>query len=79
MGLTLAFGKSCPFTPTFFFCPIPKHLGKKERLAAGSLCPWGFLDKNTRAGVGCLFLLQGLFLTQIEPTSLMSLALAGMF
>ena len=48
-------------------------------VAAGSLCPWGFLDKNTRAGVGCLFLLQGLFLTQIEPTSLMSLALAGRF
>ena len=33
-------------------------------VAAGSLCPWDFLDKNTRAGVGCLFLLQGVFLTQ---------------
>ena len=26
------------------------------------LCPWNFLDKNT--GVGCHFLLQGIFLTQ---------------
>ena len=28
----------------------------------GSLCPWEFPGKNT--GVGCHFLLQGLFLTQ---------------
>lgn len=33
MALTLALGKSCPFTPTFFFCPVPKHLGRKERRA----------------------------------------------
>ena len=33
MGLTLALGKSCPFTPTFFFWPVPKHLGRKERRA----------------------------------------------
>ena len=42
-------------------------------------CPWGSPGKNT--GVGCHALLQGIFPTQglIEPTSLMSSALAGMF
>ena len=34
-------------------------------------------DKNT--GVGCHALLQGVFLTDIEPPSLISLALAGRF
>lgn len=28
MGLTLALGKSCPFTLTFF-CSVPKHLGEE--------------------------------------------------
>ena len=31
------------------------------------LCPWDSPDKNT--GVGCHALLQGIFLTQEEPTS----------
>ena len=49
-------------------------------IAARFLRPWDFPDKNTRAGVGCLFLLQGLFLTQrLNLTSLTSLALAGRF
>ena len=30
-------------------------------------CPWNFLGKNT--GVGCHFLLQEIFLTQVEPKS----------
>lgn len=39
MGLTLALGKSCPFTPTFFFCSVPKHLGEEgeEGWAQGGL------------------------------------------
>ena len=44
------------------------------------LCPWSSPGKNT--GVGCPFLLQGIFLTQgpgIELTSLRSPALAGEF
>ena len=40
-----------------------------ERYPARFLCPWDFPGKNT--GVGCLFLLQGIFLTpEIEPTPL---------
>ena len=40
------------------------------------LCPWDSPGKNT--GVGCCFLLQGLFPTQgSNPASLMSPALAG--
>ena len=31
------------------------------------LCPWDFLGRNT--GVRCHFLLQGIFLTRIEPVS----------
>ena len=38
------------------------------------LCPWDFPGKNT--GVGCDFLLQGIFLTQEDPASP---ALAGEF
>ena len=42
------------------------------------LCPWNFPDKNT--GVGCCFLLQGIFLTQVfETSSLASPALVGGF
>ena len=42
------------------------------------LCPWNFPGKNT--GVGCLFLLQGIFSPQEnEPMSLVSSALAGGF
>ena len=41
-------------------------------------CPWNFPGKNT--GVGCLFLLQGIFSPQEnEPTSLVSPALARGF
>ena len=40
------------------------------------LCPWNFWGKNT--GVGCYFL-QGIFPTQIKPTSLASPTLAGGF
>ena len=40
------------------------------------LCPWDFPGKNI--GVGCHFLLQGIFLTQqIEPSCLASSAFAG--
>ena len=35
------------------------------------LCPWDFPGKNT--GVGCHFLLQGIFLTQGSSSSLLSL------
>ena len=42
------------------------------------LCLWDFLGKNT--GVGCHFLLQGIFPTPgIEPASLKSPALVGGF
>jgi len=44
--------------------------------AARILCPWDFPGKNI--GVGCHFLLQGIFLTQgIEPSFLASPAFAG--
>ena len=33
-----------------------------DRRSPGVLCPWDFLGKNT--GVGCHFLLQGIFLSQ---------------
>ena len=42
------------------------------------LCPWDFAGKNS--GVGCCFLLQGIFLTQeSNPPLFMSPALAGGF
>ena len=42
------------------------------------LCPWGFPGKNT--GLGCHFLLQGIFLTQeLEPMSPLYPALARRF
>ena len=41
------------------------------------LCPWDSLGKDT--GVSCHALLQGIFLTQIQPLSLVSPALAGVF
>ena len=41
-------------------CPIP--LWHHGLLSARFLCPWDFPGKNT--GVGCHFLLQGIFLTQ---------------
>ena len=41
------------------------------------LCPWDSSGKNT--GMGCHFLLQGIFLTQELNLSLLSLALAGEF
>ena len=41
------------------------------------LCPWNFPDKNT--GVGCHFLLQGIFSTQGWNLSPASPALAGGF
>jgi len=47
-------------------CSLPTRL----------LCPWNFPGKNT--GVGCHFLLQGIFLTQwSEPSSPVSAALTG--
>ena len=41
------------------------------------LCPWNFPGKNT--GVGCYFLLQGIFLTKGSNLNLLSSALAGGF
>ena len=41
------------------------------------LCPWDSPGKNT--GVGCHFLLQGIFLTQESNLCLLSPALAGRF
>ena len=41
------------------------------------LCPWDFLGKNT--GVGCHFLLHGIFLTQGSNPCVASPALAGRF
>ena len=41
------------------------------------LCPWDSSGKNT--GMGCHFLLQGIFLTQELNPHLLSLALAGEF
>ena len=40
-------------------------------LLARLLCPWDFPGKNT--GVGCHFLLQGIFLTRIGPGMLVFL------
>ena len=37
----------------------------------GSFCPWDFPGKNT--GMGCSFLLQGIFLTQESNLSLLHL------
>ena len=44
-------------------------------VATRLLCPWDSPGKNT--GVGCHFLLQGIFLTQGSNPSLASSALAG--
>ena len=41
------------------------------------ICTWNFPGKNT--GVGCHFLLQGIFLTRIEPVSVASPAVADKF
>ena len=41
---------------------IPQQKQNSESLEYGLLCPWDFPGKNT--GVGCHFLLQGVFLTQ---------------
>ena len=38
-------------------------------IACRLLCPWDFLDRNT--GVGCDFLLQGIFLTQGSNSQLL--------
>ena len=47
-------------------CLVPKScltlLGTHKLQPSRLLCPWGFPGKNT--GVGCHFLLQGIFLTQ---------------
>ena len=39
------------------------------------LCPWDFAGKNS--GVGCCFLLQGIFLTQESNLHFLSLLLGG--
>ena len=46
-------------------CPT---LSTPWTVAARLLCPWDSPGKNT--GVGCHFLLQGIFLTQDQPGSL---------
>ena len=56
-------------------CDSLQHHGLQP---ARLLCPWEFPGKNT--GVGCHFLLQGIFSTPgVEPLSLVSPALAGRF
>ena len=66
----------------------PKFLSKRQNCTcvcaqsrptqlARLLCPSNFPGKNT--GVGCHFLLQGIFSTRIKPASLASHALAGSF
>ena len=43
------------------------YLGPRALYAVRFLCPWDFPGKNT--GVGCHFILQGIFLTQeLAPT-----------
>ena len=52
--------KSCPTLCDPMDCSLP-----------GSSCPWNFPGKNT--GVGCHFLLQGIFLTQGSSPHLLGL------
>ena len=56
----------------------PSHVrlfGDPRLYSTRLLCPWDFPGKNT--GVGCHFLLQGIFPTQGSSLSLPSTALAG--
>ena len=48
--------------PTAAVLSCVKLLATHELLPSRFLCPWNFPGKNT--GVGCNFLLQGIFLTQ---------------
>ena len=51
---------------------VMSHSSQPQGLQpARLLCPWDFPGKNT--GVGCHFLLQGIFLTQGSSSSLLSL------
>ena len=57
---------------------VSDSLGPQGLQPARLLCLWDFPGKNT--GVGCHFLLQGIFLTQgSNPESLTSPASAGRF
>ena len=56
---------------------VSDSLGPHGLYPARLLCPWDFPGKN--AGVGCHFLLQGIFLTRVKPVSLVSSTLAGIF
>ena len=56
---------------------VSDSLGPHALQPARLLCSWDPPGKNT--GVGCHFLLQGIFSTQIEPTSPESPALADEF
>ena len=58
-------GHSNAYSVTMWYRIISTHGLQPTRL----LCPWHFPDKNT--GVGCHFLLQGLFLTQGSNLSLL--------
>ena len=68
-------GPLCVYAKSFQSCSTlcdPYGL-KPTRL----LCPWDSPGKNT--GVGCYFLLQGIFLTKGSNLNLLSPALAGGF
>ena len=59
-------------------CSVMSNSLQSHRLQPSRLlCPWDFPGKNS--GVGCHFLLQGIFPTEDEPAPPMSLALAGAF
>ena len=44
-------------------CQLLSHVQLFATLGSKLLCPWDFLGKDT--GVGCQFLLQGIFLDQV--------------
>ena len=56
---------------------VPNSLQPCGLYPARLLCPWDFAGKNI--GVGCHFLLQGIFPTQESNPHLLSSALAGRF
>ena len=53
---------ACMCTHTHMFSVVSSSLRLHGLNIARLLCPWNFSNKNT--GVGCHFLLQGVFLTQ---------------
>jgi len=52
----------CTYDPCTVAQSCPTLCDPKDHSTLGSFCPWDFPGKNT--GVGCHFLLQGIFLTQ---------------